>query len=706
MPLNILLADDSVPAQNMGKKILMDAGYGVVTVSNGLEALRKIGDAVPDMAILDIFMPGYTGLEICKHLRASAATAAVPVILTVGKLEPYRPEDGEQVQSNAVIVKPFAASELISAVRSLIGSPVAESQTGAGPEATAQAKSQPVPASNSLTTDPATLEPDAPASVVDGDGDLFYSGEFLLSATERADRDDAAILSFDPDAKHTPFSASAIESLSTTSPAAAENGASEFGNFDLEIEPSAYSAPEAVMPRVEDPSLPCSSGDEVAVHEVAAGAAQPPSAPEPLASASLAGCELESSGPDSTVLDPLVELPEAFGSSGVSLSGESLSGESGANILDREAAEQDSSEFGLAGAATEEDEAENAVQLSPEEEARREAFEALFNSPEPLPLDHIAVPHSEVTLSALGSSAAALVDDATDLATSSAIPFATPIEAHYEVHSEQLGADPNPLEEAPLASELEAGSAWKPEEMVAATANGIDAPQFEPETSQQIAEEPAGIATASPEEAATTEAAPIEVQQVCTEADLETPAAYEPVISAEPLSAVEVLQAVPVPELAKEASQAGCEDAPLESVPYEIGTVPSEAVQSDALQPGAEAPEPVTEIFGYAVDSPLEDAGCQIREPHFEQPMADMGHPAEVAPLVSADVAEEPLEPTRIESEPEQQPEASMTAISSSPGVSSRLNEAERIHRAIELVFDRFKPLLVAAIVRELARSD
>ena len=44
MAYKVLLADDSVPAQNMGKKILIDAGYDVLTVSNGLEALRKIAE--------------------------------------------------------------------------------------------------------------------------------------------------------------------------------------------------------------------------------------------------------------------------------------------------------------------------------------------------------------------------------------------------------------------------------------------------------------------------------------------------------------------------------------------------------------------------------------------------------------------------------------------------------------------------------------
>jgi hypothetical protein len=52
------------------------------------------------------------------------------------------------------------------------------------------------------------------------------------------------------------------------------------------------------------------------------------------------------------------------------------------------------------------------------------------------------------------------------------------------------------------------------------------------------------------------------------------------------------------------------------------------------------------------------------------------------------------------------QPELQVAESSSSPGVSTRSNEAERVHQAVERVFERFKPLLIAAIVRELARRD
>ncbi|HYL96826.1 MAG TPA: response regulator, partial [Terriglobales bacterium] len=114
--MKILLADDSVTAQNMGKKILSEAGHEVVCVSNGAAALKKISEQEPDLVILDIYMPGYSGLEVCQRLKEGPATASLPVVLTVGKLEPFRKEDAQRVRAEALIVKPFEASELAAAV--------------------------------------------------------------------------------------------------------------------------------------------------------------------------------------------------------------------------------------------------------------------------------------------------------------------------------------------------------------------------------------------------------------------------------------------------------------------------------------------------------------------------------------------------------------------------------------------------------------
>ncbi|MGO8796812.1 MAG: response regulator [Candidatus Sulfotelmatobacter sp.] len=119
MARKILLADDSVTAQNMGRKILSDAGYEVIAVNNGSAALKKIAELKPDLVILDVYMPGYSGLEVCQRLKDVQDTARIPVLLTVGKLEPFKPEEAQRVRAEGYIVKPFEASELLSALSKL-----------------------------------------------------------------------------------------------------------------------------------------------------------------------------------------------------------------------------------------------------------------------------------------------------------------------------------------------------------------------------------------------------------------------------------------------------------------------------------------------------------------------------------------------------------------------------------------------------------
>ena len=103
----------------MGRKILADAGYDVVTVNNGSAALKRITELKPDLIVLDVYMPGYSGLEVCQRLKDSAETSHIPVLLTVGKLEPFKPEEARRVKADAHIVKPFEASELLTAITRL-----------------------------------------------------------------------------------------------------------------------------------------------------------------------------------------------------------------------------------------------------------------------------------------------------------------------------------------------------------------------------------------------------------------------------------------------------------------------------------------------------------------------------------------------------------------------------------------------------------
>ena len=139
MARKILLADDSVTAQNMGRRILADAGYEVVTVNNGSAALKKIAELEPELIVLDVYMPGYSGLEVCQRVKAAPETAAIPILLTVGKLEPFKADEAKKVFADAFIIKPFEATELLAALTKLEEKIVPQKATKA-----ASAKATPV----------------------------------------------------------------------------------------------------------------------------------------------------------------------------------------------------------------------------------------------------------------------------------------------------------------------------------------------------------------------------------------------------------------------------------------------------------------------------------------------------------------------------------------------------------------------------------
>jgi len=119
MELRILLADAGVTAQKMGKRILVAAGYDAITVSNGLAAVKQIAALHPDIVLLDLYLPGLTGIEVCEKTKAAPETERMPVVLTVGRVDPFRADEGLRVKADGLIIKPFEVKTLISTVEKL-----------------------------------------------------------------------------------------------------------------------------------------------------------------------------------------------------------------------------------------------------------------------------------------------------------------------------------------------------------------------------------------------------------------------------------------------------------------------------------------------------------------------------------------------------------------------------------------------------------
>ena len=118
----ILLADDSAIAQRMGKEILSAEGFEVSTVSDGQAAANILKQFEPDLILADVFMPGRNGYELCQLVKSDPELKHTPVVLIIGKMEPYDEAEGRKAHADAVITKPLESSSLIATVQRLLAS--------------------------------------------------------------------------------------------------------------------------------------------------------------------------------------------------------------------------------------------------------------------------------------------------------------------------------------------------------------------------------------------------------------------------------------------------------------------------------------------------------------------------------------------------------------------------------------------------------
>jgi hypothetical protein len=649
-------------------------------------------------------------------------TATLPVILTVGKLEPYRPEDGEHVRSNAVIVKPFAAAELISAVRSLIGAPtvepVGESQAadmGTDPlQESAVAESvvstesvgfaQPAPKEGQsarlseagIADEPlfsygssAALEDSEPLATPSAtQGKSVYAAEPF----PESDFDAPQGLVFNPDSEHTPFSASAIDPLPSMSHSGGVNGASAFTEFDLEPEePSDYSP----LPELETSATK-----------------QPLPVPETTGLTS-------SESFDASSVDPLFEVADEEAPTLSVLEEEKAPGEIAVEG-------ETTTAQGSSTSAT--------TQPSQDEEARRAAFDALFESTEPFPVeDSPAAATQNYRLGTLPSMADLSKDQPYEVAADSEIEHLDEDSRH-----EAIAQEPDPFlmeEEGPLSATV--AMTRDPGLMLedAGATNGEETPSMLGDAEIDHA---AQGETYLPKPDETSDLAPTPVE-ARLDSDEAVPAVTEtrgPAPSEIPLVASEVRQVQVAPEVMHSALEHSVESAPavtetLEQVHSEMLPVAPQVGQVQVV------PEVVHSASELAVEAAPAMAETFEEEPLEVMPVVpEVKHVQAVPEIMHSAVQEVVPEPVRSEAESAAAVEDAPLQLALEPAFASALpelvqtqaethvavlsaaavdepqpsavvaSEVERIQLAVQKVFDRFKPLLVAAIVRELGRRD
>ncbi len=116
----ILVVEDEIPLATLLVYNLEAEGYQVEHVDNGDEAELRIAESPPDLVILDWMLPGVSGLEICRRIRARDAARDMPVIMLTARGEESERVRGLSVGADDYVVKPFSTPELMARVRALL----------------------------------------------------------------------------------------------------------------------------------------------------------------------------------------------------------------------------------------------------------------------------------------------------------------------------------------------------------------------------------------------------------------------------------------------------------------------------------------------------------------------------------------------------------------------------------------------------------
>ncbi|NGO43401.1 response regulator transcription factor [Streptomyces ureilyticus] len=116
----VLIADDDADIRDLVAFKLVQSGHQVTAVEDGMAALRMVREQPLDLLLLDIRMPGMSGLDVCREVRSAPETASLPVILITARSQEGDIELGFAAGADDYIIKPFSPRELSSRVTAML----------------------------------------------------------------------------------------------------------------------------------------------------------------------------------------------------------------------------------------------------------------------------------------------------------------------------------------------------------------------------------------------------------------------------------------------------------------------------------------------------------------------------------------------------------------------------------------------------------
>jgi DNA-binding response OmpR family regulator len=116
----VLVADDDADIRDLVAFKLEQAGLEVVAVEDGQAALEQARARRPILAVLDVSMPGLSGIDVCRMLRADPATAGMLIIMLTARVQEKDVEGGFSAGADDYVTKPFSPRDLVARIQSLL----------------------------------------------------------------------------------------------------------------------------------------------------------------------------------------------------------------------------------------------------------------------------------------------------------------------------------------------------------------------------------------------------------------------------------------------------------------------------------------------------------------------------------------------------------------------------------------------------------
>lgn len=122
----ILIIEDERSLIEILSYNLANEGFEVLTASDGSDGLRRAQNALPDLVVLDLMLPGLDGLQICRQLRSDSKTQGIRILMLTAKAEEVDEIVGFNMGADDYVAKPFKIKPLISRIKALLRRPTAE----------------------------------------------------------------------------------------------------------------------------------------------------------------------------------------------------------------------------------------------------------------------------------------------------------------------------------------------------------------------------------------------------------------------------------------------------------------------------------------------------------------------------------------------------------------------------------------------------